>query len=517
MSKSRLKAFVSSALALGVALAASPALAEKVLNVSFSQDIRGTQPGVDRDGPTDSVMMHVVEGLVGYAEDFSVRPVLAKSVEISEDGLTYTFALRDNVRFHNGEIMTAEHVKWSWDRYMDPATGWRCRTSFNGEEGPAVTAMEVVDSSTVRFTLAGPSATFLGNLARFDCGATAVLHPDSVGPDGSWIKPVATGPFIYGDIRPAQYIDLLKFPDYVSPEGPSSGYTGQKAALVDRVRYHILPETAVKKTAFMAGDLDIATIEAGDIAEIEGAGGATVLTVPTAVWDAFLINVRDPLLSNPALREAIAYALDRDTIVEVTTEGRGKASMSVIPPMSGFYSDAVATGPGYDPARTAELLAEAGYQGEKISMITSKRSGGYFERALIAQSMLAAAGINVELETIEWGTQIDLYNSGKYQLMSFAYSARLDPALSFEMISGAQDRKVLRTERAQELIDEAMVITDPTKRQALIDGLQAEFNAEIPAYSVGHRASFLAVRDRVSGFVGSGTGNEIYWNVDIDR
>ncbi|MEH6773493.1 MAG: ABC transporter substrate-binding protein [Cereibacter changlensis] len=504
---------VASTLAFG----AAPALAEKVLNVSYSQDIRSTQPGVDRDGPTDAVLMHVVEGLMGYAEDFSVRPVLAESVETSEDGLTYTFKLRKGVKFHNGEEMTAADVKWSWDRYMDPATGWRCRTAFNGEDGVAVTALDIVDDYTVRYTLAGPSATFLGNLARFDCGSAAVLHSESVDADGDWVKPVSTGPFTYGDIRSGQYIELIKFPDYVASEGEPSGYTGAKVALVDKVRYNILTEAAVKKTAFMAGDLDVAMIEAGDVEEIEGMDGASILTVPTAIWDSFLINVRDPLLSNPALRAAIVHALDRDMIVEVTTEGRGESNPSVVPPMSAFHSDAVNSGPDYDPARSAELLKEAGYNGETIKIITNRRTGGHYDRALIGQSMLAAAGIKAELETIEWGTQIDIYNSGDYQMMAFSYSARLDPALSFEMISGPQDRKVLRTDEAQRMVEEALIVAEKDQRQALIDGLQAEFNAENAAYSIGHRPYFYAVRDEVTGFTGSGTGNEIYWGVDVNR
>lgn len=506
-----------SVLAAAMALGATTASAEKVLNVGFSQDIRGTQPGVDRDGPTDSVLMHVIEGLVGYADDFTIHPVLAESFEVSEDGLAYTFRLRDGVKFHNGQTMTAQDVKWSWDRYMDPATDWRCRTSFDGEDGVAVTAMEVVDPLTVRYTLASPSATFLANLARVDCGSAAVLHHDSVAADGSWIKPVATGPFTYGDIKSGQYLELLRFADYVPSEGPASGYTGKKVALVDKIRYNIITEAAVTKTAFMAGDLDITSIDARDIGEIEGMGNAHVITVPTAVWETLLINSRDPLLGNVAMRKAIAHALDRDMIVKVTTEGRGKADPSPVPPMSTFYSDAVNTGPQHDLAKVKELLAEAGYNGEKITIITSKRTGGYFERALIAQSMLAEAGINAELETIEWGTQIDLYTSGDYQMMSFAYSARLDPALSFEMITGTQDRKVLRSETAQKLLAEALAVSDPVKRQTLIDALQAEFNEQIPAYAIGHRPENYAVSDKVTGFTGSSIGNEIYWGVDIAR
>lgn len=496
---------------------AAPAQAEKVINFGFSQDIRGTEPGVNRDGLTDTVQMHVLEGLVAYATDFSVQPMLAESVEISEDGLTYTFPLRRGVKFHNGEEMTAEHVKWSWDRYMDPATDWRCLSYFSGENGPEVTAMEIVDDYTVQFTLAEPSATFLGNLARFDCGSTAVIHPDSIDADGEWIGPVSTGPFVFGDIRPGQYIDLLKFDDYASRSEPSDGYAGAKEVLVDRVRFHVLPEAAVKKTAFMAGDLDITAVPPSDIEEVEAGAGNVLVTVPTATWDALLINTRDPLLSDHRIREAIASAIDQDALSEVTTEGRGQATRSPVPPMSAFYTEVQDTGIPYDPDRARALLEEAGYDGAPITILTNRRSGGYFERALVAQSMLAAVGINAQLETMEWGTQLEKYLTGDYQMQSFAYSTRLDPALSFEMITGDHPRKVLRTEEAQALVDQAMSVSDPAQRQELIDALQREYIDVIPAVSLGHRTMFYAMKENLTGFKGWGAAKEIFWNVDIEQ
>ncbi|WP_118134501.1 ABC transporter substrate-binding protein [Oceanicella sp. SM1341] len=504
-----------SAVAAALLATAVPAVADTVLNVAFVQDIRGTQPGVDRDGQTDTVQMHVVEGLVAYATDFSVKPMLAESIEESEDGLTYTFPLRHGVTFHNGAEMTAEEVKWSWDRYMDPATNWRCRSYFSGEDGPEVTAMEVVDPYTVRFTLASPSATFLGNLARFDCGSTAVLHPDSVDAEGNWVAPVGTGPFTFGDIRPGQYVELLKFPDYVSRTDEPDGYAGAKEALVDRVRFNILPEAAVKKTAFLAGDLDISTIDPSDIDEIEAAPGNVVQTVQTAVWDAILINTRDPLLSDKRIRKAIALSIDPEQMVAVVTEGKGSPNPSPVPPMSAFYGETEAKGIGYDPEQAKALLEEAGYDGAPITILTNRRAGGYFERALVAQAMMAEVGLNAQLETMEWGTQLDKYVTGDYQMQSFAYSTRLDPALSFEMITGDHPRKVFRTPEAMELVEQAMTVSEPAKRQAIIDQLHEAFLEEVPAISVNHRVMFYAMKDHVSGFRGWGAAKEIYWNVGL--
>ncbi|KAG1244720.1 hypothetical protein G6F68_015340 [Rhizopus microsporus] len=130
--------FVPRALALSLALAAVPVHAA-VLTVAQPADIRSTNPGVNRDNTTDGVVLNIVEGLVGYRENGTVGPLLAKSVDLSPDGMTYTFTLRDGVKFHNGATLTSEDVIWNWQRYMDPKTDWRCRSDFDGRNGLKVT------------------------------------------------------------------------------------------------------------------------------------------------------------------------------------------------------------------------------------------------------------------------------------------------------------------------------------------------------------------------------------------
>jgi len=109
------------------------ALASAVtLRIHQDADIRSTDPGVNRDGNTDFVVLHMVEGLVGYDAQGQPKPLLAERVDVSADGLTYTFALRRDVKFHNGKTLTSDDVLWSWRRYTDPKTGWRCLADFDG-------------------------------------------------------------------------------------------------------------------------------------------------------------------------------------------------------------------------------------------------------------------------------------------------------------------------------------------------------------------------------------------------
>ena len=122
---------IAAAACAAAAMLAGAAEAQ-TLRARLNSDIRSTDPGTNRDGPTDGVVQHMVEGLVAFREDTSVGPLLAERYDVSDDGKTYTFTLRPGVRFHNGAPLTADDVVWSWQRYLDAATQWRCRPEFAG-------------------------------------------------------------------------------------------------------------------------------------------------------------------------------------------------------------------------------------------------------------------------------------------------------------------------------------------------------------------------------------------------
>jgi hypothetical protein len=211
--------------------------------VAQPADIRSTNPGVNRDNTTDGVVLNIVEGLVAYHENGTVGPLLARSIVVSPDGLTYIFKLRTNVKFHNGEPMTSADVLWSWKRYTDPKTDWRCLSEFDGRSGVKVTSVTAPDPQTVVMQLDKPSAVFLDNLARTDCGMTAILNKKSVKEDGSWDKPIGTGPFKFEEWKRGEYVTLSAFADYQSPPGTSPTATsasktaGRAGQVSDRARH----------------------------------------------------------------------------------------------------------------------------------------------------------------------------------------------------------------------------------------------------------------------------------------
>jgi peptide/nickel transport system substrate-binding protein len=506
------------AAAAAAAFACSAAGAQ-TLTYAMNQDIRSTNPGVNRDGNTDAVMLHMVEGLVGYDAKGVAQPMLARSVNVSADGRTYTFKLRKGVKFHNGAEMTSADVLWSWNRYMDPKTQWRCTSEFDGRGLVKVEKAEAPDAETFVMTIDKPSALFLATLARFDCGSTAILHKDSVGADGSWIKPVGTGPFKLDEWKRGEVVLMSRFAGYASLPGAPDGTVGGKRPLVPTLKFLFVPDSATVKAGLLSGVIDIADIDASQVKEMKASDKVSVVTGPTAQMHTLILQTKDPLLQNKALRQAIAAALDTPQIVQAVSDGFGVPNNSVVPSASAYYTAVEKQGFKHDLEKARKLLKEAGYKGEPIKLLANKRPiVPSFEVAVIAQAMLQAVGLNVEIENIEWATQLERYQKGNYQMQSFSYSARLDPALSYEAVTGPkakQPRKVWDNPKAQALLDKAMEVTQPAERQKLFDELHRLQIDDVPIIVLYNNVDFGAVAKRVKGYAPWFASTPRLWEVTV--
>lgn len=492
------------AMALLAALSSAP-VAAQTLTIALRADIRGTNPGVNRDDDSDAVTLHMVEGLVAYREGGTVGPMLAEKVETSPDGLSYTFELRKGLTFHNGAPLTAADVVWSWQRYMDPKTEWRCLADFDGRSGLKVEAVEAVSPTTVRMRINEPNALFLFSLARTDCGSAAVIHKDSLNPDGSWKAPVGTGPFKFGEWRRGQQISLMRFAGYQSLPGGLDGFAGSKRPLVPEVRFLVVPDAASVKAGLIAGQIDIAEVLGSDVSELKKAPGITVQTATTAARHALLFQTNDPIFRTPAMRQALAAAIDFSQLVAIVSDLGVQPNNSTIHAKSAYHSDVQNLSHGYDPARAKKLLTEAGYKGERLKITTNNRkSAPSFNIAVVLQSMFQAVGVNSDIDVVEWATHMDRFLKGNYQLMVHSYSARLDPALSFEHFTGPkadQPRKVWDDPAVIALLDKASKIESPAERQKIFDELHKRMIDDVPLVMLFNSIEAWASTARVSGFV----------------
>lgn len=496
--------------ALGLAIALGTAAhAASPLRIALTADIRSTEPGVNRDANSDTVAQHIVEGLVAFGENGDVKPLLAESVNISDDGRTYTFKLRSNVKFHNGATLTSADVLWTWQHYMDPKTSWRCRTEFDGRDGVRVEDVQAPDASTVVFRLERPNGLFLAGLARLDCGATGILHHDSVRADGTWDQPIGTGPFKLKEWRRGEYISLERFNDYTNRTGPKGGerdgFTGSKRPLVDEVRFVIIPDDSTIKLALQRRDIDIISdVSNTDVSELSKMKGITVAHADALGMTSLLMQTRDPLMNSLKLRQAIAHAIDYSQLADAVSEKMSPWNNSIVPLASSYSNDKQKKGWAYDPALAQRLLQEAGYKGQSIALITSKRYPQSYTASVLVQAMLQSVGINARLDVMEWGALTDRYVTGKYQMLVQPYSPRMDPAQSYEAVTGdkaTQPRKVWDNPEAIKLIDQASLETDRVKRQALFDQMHEMFLKDVPAIPLYNGADIGAYREGVTGYV----------------
>ena len=495
--------------------------AQTTLNVSLNADLRTNDPGVNRDGNSDGVLMHILEGLVGARNDMSIAPMLAERVEVSDDFTRFTFTLRDGLKFHNGAPVTSAEFLWSWNRYMDPATQWSCRTDFDGSRVVNVTSVETPDPKTVVMTIDAPSPVFLALLARPECGQTAIMHPDSVGADGTFQFPIGTGPFKWQEWRKGEYFQLEAFTDYVSPpnDGTSDGLVGNKDPKVDFLRYMVVPDGATVIAGIRTGAIHFGSISAEQIDEFRDHPTLQLLSVPTGGHNILYFQTRNAPMDNVEIRRAIAEAIDLDQLVAMASNGTGTPNMSLIPVGSSWYSDVQAQRPAYNPESARARLQAAGYKGEPITIKANRRSNvPSYAAAIAAQAMLQAVGINAQIEVLDFAIQTDQRREGVRQISSVSVTPRFDPSFTYTFFIGDKDKdpsRMWEDPRAIELMDRSYTETDPAKRQELFDEMHKLMMEEMPSVFIYNMVyNWLAPK--------SMTGMPVWesyprlWNVSLD-
>jgi peptide/nickel transport system substrate-binding protein len=485
--------------------------------VTLSSDIRSTNPGVNRDANTDTVMMHIVEGLVAYREDGTPGLLLAESMEVSDDGLEYLFTLRDGLKFHNGAPVTSAEVVWSWRRYLDPATGWTCLSDFDGTNGNRVEEVRAVDRLKVLFRLNRPQPLFLSQMAAINCGAGAILHPSSVDAQGQWRNPVATGPYRLVEWKRGDSIHLEAFPEYVPRTEPRDGNTGAKQALEKRLTFLVIRDAASRLAALDKGQIDVMPeVPAAEMRQIRHIKRVRLVSAPMLGSYGILVQDQDPLLADGRIRQAIALAIDRDALADIVNEGTAVGNPSIVATASVFHPPTSILGGKPDLERSRALLQEAGYDGSPIVLSTNRRYPAMFNQALLVQAMCRQVGLNIRIEVLEWAAQMDRWRAGKFQLLSFGFSARADAAASYSFILGDRARnpsRVWDNPKALALMEQSLRTGDGERRRELFNQLHLLMLKDVPYIGLFSPADINAVREDVDGFESWMFGRARYWGV----
>jgi len=504
------------AILLGTAASATASLANEAgtLRVAIHADVASLNPGVNRDANSDMVLAHVVEGLVGFGDDLAIKPMLADSWTTNDDGSVYEFKLRHGVKFHDGKPLTADDVVWNFNRYLNPATTFQCVGRYDGQVGPKLSKIEAVDAATVRFSFDAPAPNFLITLATVQC-TPWILSRSSVDDKGAFAKPVGTGPFAFDTQQSGRFLDLVRFKDYAALPGKPDGYVGNKSANLERVRFMVVPDASTRSNGLQSGEIDVIDEVEPTVIEPLRAAKMTVDIQPTPAWMTLQLQTTAPALSDARMRQAIAHAINLTQLSEALGGGLYTPNPSVLAKDTLYYDDSAAAWPAYDVELARKLAAEAGYKGEQISILVANRQNRV-QVATIIQAMLSQAGINVRLDVRDWATQLDQYRAGKYELAVFAYSARLDPLLSFQSYIGDKTKEPTRMwddPRAAELLGQVSALRQPEERKKVFSELNREMGKQVPILGLFNIPNVVGLSPAVKDFNGWQGGTNRFWGV----
>ncbi len=353
------------------------------------------------------VYANVFEGLTRIDRDGAVQPALAKSWTVSDDGLTYSFALHEGVSFHDGSSLEASDVVFSLDRA-------RAEDSVSAQKAlfEPIESVAAPDAATVVVTLKRPTGHFLFNLGW---GDAVVVAPESA--DGNKAKPIGTGPFKFERWVQGDRVELVRNPDYWGD-----------AVEIERATFKFIPDPAAAVAAMLAGDADaFANFPAPEsLGQFEADPRFKVVIGSTEGETILTMNNGKEPFSDLKVRRAVAHALDRKAIIDGAMFGYGTPIGSHFAPHHPAYVDLTDRYP-YDPEKAKALLAEAGLADGfkatiKLPPPTYARRGGE-----IIAAQLAEVGVELEIIPVEWAQWLEQVFRGKdYDLTIVSHTEPMD-------------------------------------------------------------------------------------------
>jgi len=486
-------------------------------NVAFAAMQEGTPGGTliyARDGDADSLDPHkttttlswqvqgqIYDSLTAFNEDGTIAPNIAKSWEISEDGLEYTFMLEEGVTFHDGTPLDANAVKFTFDRFMADETQNPSKASI----GP-LTGTEVVDDMTVKMTFSAPFAPLLSFLTDPFAGIVSPTAVETAGDDfGN--QPVGSGPFKFKEWVKGDQITLERFDDYKSFH-PMYGHEGP--AYLDAVVFRTMPEQQARLAALQTGEVNIAEPPLEEVETLQNDGNFQVFIAPSTGQLVFLeFSVNKTPFDDARMRRAVGFAVDRDAIVAVALNGLVEATGCTVGPgiMGGDSTVCSEAGFSFDPEQAKALIAESGVS-TPVPVTLATWTGG--NRELVAQMIqeqMNAVGFDVTLETMDIGTlnarvkqeNTTAEGNGFLDMMGWAW---FDPDILYALFHSPGWVEGYSDPALDALLEEQRVTTDREARLAKIDEIQQfvlEQGGMVPLYSPGWNW-ILAAQSSLQGF-----------------
>ena len=482
----RWRGFAPLMLATALALV-TPALGQtppNVLVVGQIAEPASLDPHVSTASNDFRIAVNVYDGLVRNTPGtLEIEPALATDWTISDDGLEYIFNLRDGVTFHDGTPFNAEAVKFNFDRMLDESHPFASTGPFPlAFFFSSIDNVEVVDDLTVKFTLNEAFAPLMSNLAS---PSGLMVSPAAVEQHGADYgrNPVGTGPFKFEEWQSNTRVVVSRNEDYW--DGP---------APLEAVIFRPIVDANTRVAEMLSGGIDVLLETPPDnVAQFRDDPSFQLKeAVGPHVWYVML-NAKEGPFADKLVRQAVNYAVNKDSLVTDVLQGTADVSAGPIPPAFNWaYNEDVEPYP-YDPDRARELLAEAGAEGASLTFLVTEGGSGMLDPVPMGtaiQADLAAVGLDVEIKTYEWNTFLSEVNpglEGKADMAEMAWMTTDPDTLPFLTLrtaafpeQGGFNSSYYSNPEVDALLDQARVSTDPEERGELYRQVQALVHEDAP-------------------------------------
>ncbi len=389
------RSLFASAIALAI-LAAAPAFASKDVVFAVASTFTTTDPYDANDTLSQAMAKSFYEGLYGFDKDMKMIPVLAESYKVSKDGLVYTIKLRKGIKFHDGTDFKADAVKVNLDRVTNPDNHLKRYGLYNNN----IAKVEVVDDYTARITLKTPFSPFIAQLAH---PSTVMISPTALAKYGKDIasNPVGTGPFKFVEWKRNEYLKVAKF----------DGYWRKGHPKVDTITWKPVVDNNSRAALMQTGEAHFTFPVPYEQAEIlKAKPDLEVVAAPSIVLRYLSMNTQQKPFDNPKVRQAIAYAINKEALVKVAFNGYATPAVGVAP-QGVEYAVKIGEWP-YDLAKAKQLMKEAGYpNGFETELWSAYNHTTAQKVTQFIQQQLQQIGIKTRITLLEAGQRVEKVES----------------------------------------------------------------------------------------------------------
>lgn len=395
------------------------------------------------------VLENVFDTLVEPDENLQMRPALAESWEISPDQLTWTFHLHSHVRWHDGTPFTADDVVYSYRRIIDEQL-------TNVDKFSAVADVTAPDPTTVHIGVSHPTPNLLTNLGGFK--GMAIVQRSNVESGQIATHPIGTGPFEFTGRKSGDSITLKANPRYWRGPPHISGVT-----------FRFISEPTTALSALQAGEIDWTdSVPPQRVAQLRNDDSLTLAVTPSNDYWYLALNEARPPWNDVRVRQAIAYAIDRDSIAAATSYRTATVNQLAIPPGNPWHTDYDRY--RYDIDKAKALLAESGAAPKNLDMLVTSEYPETVTAAQIIADNLAPLGITVNIRTVDFATWLDEQNNGHFDMLMMGWLGNIDPDDFYyaqHHTGGSSNAQKFSDPEVDRLLDAGRVETDEDKRKDL--------------------------------------------------